>query len=259
MDSGPGELPEFQNPRRVLTRRLLLRHCALTIVPSKTLFEVAQSVWRVPKDRVLYIPNGIDCARFACDYDRALATALGVAEDHLVVGTVAALRPEKNLRRLLRIFACVPHALNARLVVVGDGPERGELERTAKELGISDRLVMVGALAQPERLLKRFDIFALSSDTEQMPNSVLEAMAAGRAIVSTDVGDVKQMVALENRPFVQPKDAERALAEALRKLLQEPALRERLGSLNASVVNSTYSLDVMVRRYAQIFSDYARR
>ncbi len=162
--------------------------------------------------RVIYLPNGIDCGRFsrACPI-RSFSPRSGLTDEHLVVGTVAALRAEKNLGRLLRLFAALPPSLSARLVIVGDGPERGALEEIAVHLGIADRVVMTGAMAAPERILGRFDVFALSSDTEQMPNSILEAMAAGLPILATDVGDVKRIVARENVPFVISREDEASI------------------------------------------------
>ena len=200
-----------------MARRFLLRPCAAVVVPSKTLFNLAINVWHLPPQKVIYLPNGIDHRRFEREPDSSLIQQYRLSPDQAVVGTVAALRPEKNLLRLLRVFAQLPASLNPKLVIVGEGPDRARIEASARTLNISDRLVLTGALAEPERLLKRFDVFALTSDTEQMPNSVLEAMAAERVIVSTDVGDVKQMVASENRPFVIDLADETGLKDAIRR------------------------------------------
>ena len=89
-----------------------------------------------------------------------------------------------------------------RLVVVGDGPERPALEQQARDLGIAENVEFAGWHEELVPLYRQFDIFALSSTTEQMPLSVLEAMACGLPVVSTDVGDVSKMVADENRPMV---------------------------------------------------------
>lgn len=250
---GPGESPQRQNRRRVLTRRILLRRCALTLVPSRTLNDVALQVWKLPPKRVMYVPNGIDCTRFAREPDQNLLCQFGLESDVPVVGTVATLRAEKNLTRLLRVFARLP-AIGAKLLIIGEGPERAQIEATSEQLGIRDRVILTGAMAQPEKLLKRIDVFAISSDTEQMPNSVLEAMAAGRALVSTDVGDVKQMLAVENREFVYPLEEEARYAEGVRALLLDRALRLRVGESNANRVRSTYALEKMVQRYDELFS-----
>ena len=97
-------------------------------------------------------------------------------------------------------------ALPARLVIVGDGPERAALERLSRRARAGRAGGFAGHLADPAPLYAGFDIFALSSDTEQMPLSVLEAMASGLPVAATDVGDVAAMLAAENQAFVTPLD-----------------------------------------------------
>ena len=119
--------------------------------------------------------------------------------DGPIIGTVAALRAEKNLARLLRAFHLAVQDTPGRLVVIGDGPERAALEALASKLGVADRVFWAGHVPDPAELIKAFDIFAMSSDTEQMPISLLEAMAAGLPTAATDVGDIKQMLPLRSR------------------------------------------------------------
>ena len=125
------------------------------------------------------------------------------AVDTPVIGTVAALREEKNISRLMHAFAMLPAG---RLVIVGDGPQRPALEALAASLGVAERVCFAGHHLDTAAFYAQFDIFALSSDTEQMPLSVIEAMASGLPVVSTDVGDVRLMVASENIPFVTGLD-----------------------------------------------------
>jgi glycosyltransferase involved in cell wall biosynthesis len=148
-----------------------------------------------------------------------------------VIGTIAALREEKNLPRLLRAFSRLVETVPARLVVVGDGPQRPALSALATELGIADRVEFAGYSHDTPAFYTRFDVFALSSDTEQMPLSVIEAMASGLPVVATDVGDVRAMVSPENAPFVTELD-DTALAAALRTLIANTLLRYRVGAAN---------------------------
>src|SRR3984885_1515032 len=190
---GPEE-QDAQLPRRVWARRLLLRR-GLLVVPSRTLLHLATDVWRLPAAGVRYIPNGIDVVRFAGATPATLPPGEGP-----VIGTIAALRQEKNLGRLLRAFAIARGAAGpARMVLVGDGEARGELEALADQLGIRDVVYFAGHSTAPETWLAACDIFALSSDTEQMPLSLLEAMATGLPAVCTDVGDVRAMRSEERR------------------------------------------------------------
>jgi glycosyltransferase involved in cell wall biosynthesis len=251
---GPDESPDRQRWRRQTARRFLLAKCDKVVVPSLVLHNVATGVWQLPAAKVRYLPNGIDCHRFDTGPDRELLGRLGIPNTVLVVGAVAALRKEKNLPRLLRIFATLPRNVDARLLIVGDGPERPALERMAANLDISARVLFIGNLAKPERLLKRFDVFALTSDTEQMPNSILEAMAAGLPVVATDVGDVRRMLAKQNAEFVAAMQAEAALADRMLRLLQDPALRAAVGSANRERVHREYALESMVERYDALFA-----
>lgn len=251
---GPEESPDRQLWRRAKARHLLLAQCYRVIVPSMVLRDLAIRLWRLPPGKIQYLPNGIDCRRFAAPPDAALAARLGIGDAGLVVGTVAALRPEKNLMRLIRVFALLARDIEAQLVIVGDGPEGPAIAQAAADLGVAARVVFTGALDRPERLLGRFDVFALTSDTEQMPYSVLEAMAAGLPVAATDVGDVKRMVAPENAEFVVPAADEESLRQRVLRLLQDPSLRARVGNANRQRAGAEYALDQMIERYDDLFS-----
>ena len=241
MEDGFGpEERDRQLPRRVLTRRAILRRSDI-ILPSQTLLRIATDIWRLPRSRLHDIPNGIDLGRFT--------PRTGPGARTPVIGTVAALRPEKNLGRLLEAFSLVRRQHEARLVVVGDGPERLRLERQAATLGIAGDVEFAGHTRTPEQYYKRFDVFALSSDTEQMPLSVLEAMAAGLAVASTDVGDVSRMLAPENAPYVVAASAQ-ALAGALLTLLPDPW---PVGTANRRRAEACFSDTAMFQAHAALW------
>jgi glycosyltransferase involved in cell wall biosynthesis len=238
---GPEERAR-QLPRRVLTRRLVLGRSTV-VVPSRTLWRIATEVWRLDPRRVRYVPNGVDLARFAGPH------ATGAEP---VIGSVAALRPEKNLARLLGAFGRVAEAMPVRLVIVGDGPERPVLERLAGELGLGERVRFTGHVGDPAPLYGAMDVFALSSDTEQMPLSVIEAMASGLPVAATAVGDVAAMLAVENQGFVVPLE-EAELAEAIGVLARDAALRERVGAANRAKAVAEFDEAVMVAAWGALF------
>lgn len=250
------EEADTQIRRRVLFRRWALARAGTVVVPSHGLDDLARRVWRLPPERVAYVPNGVDVERFT-DPPRDLVPGFTRRPGELVVGTVAPLRPEKNIGRLLRAFADLedpPHdgPLTARLIVAGEGTERPALVRLAAELGLAERVVFTGQIAA-EAVLGTFDVFALSSDTEQMPNALLEAMAASRAVAAVDVGDVKGMVSVANHEFVVPRDDSRALTGAMTRLLGDPAKRAELGCDNRRRAVEMFSQDRMFIAYSQIF------
>jgi glycosyltransferase involved in cell wall biosynthesis len=247
---GPGEY-EAQLRRRVLARRYGLLATERVVVPSRTLERIAREVWRLRADRIAFLPNGIDLARFSAPPDRSLLGALGIARHALIVGTVAPLRPEKNLGRLIRAFAGLPQRLAAHLVIVGDGAERARLAEEARRHGVAARVSFAGATHAPERYLGLFDVFSMSSHTEQMPISVLEAMAAGRAIAAVDVGDVRTMVGAANRSYVVAQD-DGALTDAIAALLADRELRERIGAGNRVRAHAHYDQETMFHEHELI-------
>lgn len=242
---GPEEASR-QLRRRVWTRRLALSGRETDVIlPSRILERIAASDWKVPARGLHYIPNGIDCARFAAP-DRNGA-------EGLVIGTVATLRREKNIARLIHAFAALASGRRpgaVRLLIVGDGPERAGLTQIAAALPVRDQISFAGPTDRPEEWLRRMDIFALSSDTEQMPLSVLEAMASGLPVVSTAVGDVAQMVSPANAGLVAP--AGEAFGRALASLADDPARRQQIGRANAARARELFDESVMAARYAEI-------
>ncbi|MGI4950633.1 MAG: glycosyltransferase [Janthinobacterium lividum] len=242
---GPDERHR-QLPRRVWMRRVFLARRTV-VVPSTTLRAIATDIWRLNPARIRYVPNGIDLVRFGSG---PVAPPPAGATEGPVIGTVAALRAEKNVARLLRAFKLdVP----GRLLIIGDGPERGALQALASELGIAARVHWAGHQPDPAALLRSLDIFALSSDTEQMPLSLLEAMAAALPVAATAVGDVAAMLPPEQQPYVVPLD-DAALAASLRGLAIDAALRTRLGQANRQRAEAQYDQRTMLANWAELFS-----
>lgn len=250
---GPEETPGRQLSRRIWARRLALSGKSKIVVPSKTLLSVAQERWRFRAGRLRYIPNGIDCHRFAGSTE-STEPRLRRDEGDILIGSIGTLRPEKNVGRLLRLFAMVRETQPARLVIVGDGPEREKLEALSRDLGIDGDTEFVGQQRAPEQFLEQFDIFALTSDTEQMPYCIIEAMAAGLPVLATDVGDVKAMLSEENQAFVAAANDTQTLAMQLTCLIERPDLRCSLGELNRDHAREHFDRKAMLNQYIDLFS-----
>jgi glycosyltransferase involved in cell wall biosynthesis len=214
------------------------------MLPSLKLLGLARDVWKLPLGRLRYIPNGVDCARFAKTADWEFAAGQGIARDAPIVGAVGGLRVEKNLPRLLEAFSIVVAKAPAQLVIVGDGPLMRELKDITAARGLSGHVTFTGATPTPERFLPLFSVFALSSDTEQMPLSILEAMAASRAVAASDVGDISSMLAEENRPYVAPRDAQ-ALSAAILALLADAKKADEIGRANRARALAVYDQSKM--------------
>ncbi|MDP8995128.1 MAG: glycosyltransferase family 4 protein [Pseudomonadota bacterium] len=245
---------ERLDPRRNRYRRLGLPAAFRLVVPSQRLERIALAQWRQPPERVERIPNGIAVARYAGKPAKDAIPGLERRDGEIVVGTVAGLRAVKNLPRLVRAFAAMA-ARNARLVIVGEGPESERIAAEARARGVADRLLMPGFLADSARWIGLFDIFALSSDSEQFPISLIEAMAAGLPVVATEVGDVAAMVAPDNRPLLVRPDDEAAFTAALDSLAARPDLRRAIGRANADRAAAEYDEERMIARYARLYGE----
>jgi glycosyltransferase involved in cell wall biosynthesis len=237
---------------RNLYRRLGLTGAHRLVVPSRRLEEIARTAWGQGERRVTRIPNGIPLARFSEEPASDAITGFARREGELIVGTVAGLRKVKNLPRLVRAFGRIEHP--ARLVIVGAGPEREAILAEAARLGVADRVHLPGFLPDPASYMGLLDIFALSSDSEQFPISLVEAMAAGLPVACTAVGDVPNMVAPENAQMIVPVEDEEALGDALRRLARDPGLRRRLGDANRLKAQSEYDEAAMIRAYADLYA-----
>jgi len=231
-------------------RRIALPTAHALVVPSRTLESVARDVWKQPAARVKRIGNGIPVR----DYGRPTVAIPGLkkGKGEIIIGTLAGLRPVKNLSRLVRCAAAIG---NARIVIVGEGDDRAAIMAEAARLGIEDRVVMPGQMAKPATYIGQFDIFALSSDSEQFPISLVEAMAAGLPAVCTDVGDVRSIVSDENRQFIVPVPKERGFYDALKALADDPALRHSVGTANRARAHAEYDETAMIAAYRSLYEE----
>ncbi|MFA5989151.1 MAG: glycosyltransferase [Sphingomonas sp.] len=238
-------------PERNLYRRLALAAAHALVVPSQTLEAVALDIWRQPRERVHRIANGIDIARYAAPPVADAIPGFRRKKDEVVIGTLAGLRAVKDLPLLVRAVGGI--AQNVRLVIVGEGPERAQIAQAAAAMGLGERLHMPGFLPDPHRYIGLFDIFALSSWSEQFPISVVEAMAAGLPVVAPLVGDVAAMVSPANRPCLAGHRGEIWLRDALAAMVQDKALRMRVGAENRTHAAQLYDEKPMFSAYAGLY------
>lgn len=233
-------------PRRRLIRRLFARRATRVHACSVRLQRMAVGSWGVDPASAAYIPNGIDLTRFR-HVDRRGRTG------PLTFGIVASLSPVKNHRLLLDAFSrMAPGARELR--IAGEGPERERLQARAAGLGLAN-VRLLGHLADPVAMLEDLDVFCLSSQSEQMPIAVLEAMAAGLPVVSTDVGDVRRMVCEANAPFVVPPEDPGAYAAALSALAGDAGLRLSIGEENRKRCHAEFGFPLMLERHRALYTE----
>lgn len=210
---------------------------------------------KFPASKVRVIRNGVDCQRFApSDLARQeIRSELGLAPETPLIGIVAALRSEKNHQMFVRAAAKLrsqhPHA---HWLIVGDGPERGTIEKLSSELQIGDRLHLLGTRYDTPRLVAAMDLFALCSLNEASPVSILEALASGVPVVSTDVGSISESILPGQTGLLVHSEDLDAMATAIDKLLSDPQLRESMGRQGRQLVLETGSLEAMVEGYQRM-------
>ncbi|HEX2644180.1 MAG TPA: glycosyltransferase [Thermoanaerobaculia bacterium] len=250
--------------RRVIARRFVLPTAHCVVVPSERLERVAREVWKLPESRVRHIPNGIRLDAFPPadpDSREPLRGRLGIPREALVVGSAGSLRPVKNYLRLLEAAARTP---GVHVLLVGDGEERPALTARAAAPDLAGRVHLAGYQADPAPYYRAMDVFALTSNSEQMPVCLLEAMAAALPAVATDVGDVRVMLPPEQSPLVVPLPTNpaasgsdgttvTALAARLAELAADPARRRGLGQANRRRVEERFSFEGMCRAYLEVY------
>lgn len=206
------------------------------------------------------VPTGIDLTRFAPGDRHAARRNLG-QPDVPTLGILAMLRNWKGHFYLLEAFAHLRTAFpDWRLVCIGDGPQRQNLERKIAEHGLADRVALMGNRDDVQEWLNSLDLFVLPSyGDEGVPQSIMQAMACGLPVVSTPVGAISEAVlADETGLLVTPKDSE-ALSSALTRLMGDPELRARFGAAGHARAQALFGSDRMLDSMEAIFQRHARR
>lgn len=185
----------------------------------------------------------------------AVRSELGIAPGAPVVLTAARLAPPKRPDLLVGAFAALPR--DAVLLVAGGGPLLDGLRPLAMHLGVEDRVRLLGERTDVGRLLGAADVFCLASDSEGMPVSVLEAMAAGVPVVASDVGGIAR--GSDGAVRLVPPGSPSALGNALASLIADPAARRSLARRGREVVAARYAPEAMVERYRALYASAAPR
>jgi glycosyltransferase involved in cell wall biosynthesis len=242
----PGAIPRVRRAGRKLLARRLDAHVS---VGERSAREVEEIVGLAP-NTVGAVPNGVPSTSSG-----ALGPLTGndkpTDRGCLVIGSLGRLTDQKGYDLLIRALPGLP---SARLVLVGDGPQRPALEGIAAELDVADRVQITGWVEDAPRRLVEFDIFALPSLWEGMPLSILEAMHAGLPVVACDVGSVGEAVRDGDTGYLVPIENLAVLRDRLGKLLADAALRKRMGERARDLAGACFTDTLMARRYEAIYS-----
>lgn len=242
------------------THRTLSRVRDRVVAVSEDLCQYLAMRVGVPANRLVVIGNAVDPTVYDGTGGRPrFRESLNVPAGAACVGIVARLVPVKDHRTLLRAAARVFHeAPDSCLLVVGDGPLRGDLERLARELGIAGRTRFLGHRTDVPAILPALDLFVLSSLHEGISLTLLEAMASGLAVVATRVGGTPEVVVDGHTGLLVPPGRPGLLADAIIRLLRDPRLRMEMGKAGQARVYERFGVQAMVEAYQRLYEGLAR-
>ena len=242
-----------------MVRRLVDRALAVAtykvVAKSEAIADFCRTVEHIPEHKVLTIRNGIDVSLYRNGYDRGVVRrSLGVQADAVLACSVGRLSPEKGHEVLLAAMKRVRDEIpSLRLLVVGDGPSRGELQRAIRAAGLDKCVRLLGYRADVPALLAAMDIFVLPSHREGMPLALLEAMAASLPAIATNVGGCCEVIESGQNGLLVPPGRPDILAEAICCLAGDADLRRSFGSAASRTVEERFSIDRMVRQMEELY------
>jgi glycosyltransferase involved in cell wall biosynthesis len=208
----------------------------------------------VPDNRTVTVHEGIDLERVGAAPPANLHEELFLPHQAPIVGNVAALVPHKGQRHLVGAASLVLRKVpDARFVIAGEGELRATLERQIKEHHLEKHVVLAGFRPDVLSLHKAFDIFVMSSVTEGLGTSLLDAMAAGKPIVATSTGGIPEVVEDGVTGILVPPRDDAAMAEAIVSLLKDPELRRRMGNAGLSRARERFSAERMVSETLRVY------
>jgi glycosyltransferase involved in cell wall biosynthesis len=212
---------------------------------------------RIARHRIRVIRNGVEVPEPLDEARRrTIRAGWGVPASSPVIGVIGTMKRGKGQDRVVRAMPGLLEAVpEVRLVLLGDGPERPELEALVTRLGLGDRVLIVGSVPSAWKLYGALDMVASASDAEGMPNVVLEAAAAARAIVATDAGGTREIVADGETGILVPVGDDAALGRALVGLLRQPEERARLGRAARARAIAEFGVERFVNETAAFYHE----
>ena len=244
-------------PRKVLLNRISALFTRTLVTVSENSREIAHTVERIPERKLTVIHNGIDTGLFTPEHIAQVTTPIpGVPPGAAVIGTVARLSPEKDQQTLLDAFARLCELRDdCRLVIAGEGPARSALAAHAGGLPCRDKIIFLGTVERVPELLRMLTVFVLTSLTEGVSLSLLEAGATGIPAVVTDAGGNAEVVEDGVTGFVVPIKRPDIIAEKIDRLVADESLRASMGRLARERIIAHFSLAHMTRRYEALYRE----
>jgi sugar transferase (PEP-CTERM/EpsH1 system associated) len=221
---------------------------------SRRLSERMAAATGFPADRIQTIQNGVDLSRFSPALRDDARQHLGLGPDDLVIGTAGRLVHVKDHASLIEALARLHQTgVPFTALIAGDGPLRGELEARLVTHHLTGHVRLLGRRFDIERIMAALDVFVLSSRSEGLSNTILEAMASGAAIVATDVGGAAELVDEGRTGLLVPCEDPAALAAALAALAGDPVRRRGMAAAARAKAEAEFSLAQMLSHYEALY------
>lgn len=249
-----------QDIKRKIIRKIALAAIADKIITvSMNLKKRLINELNIKSEKIVHIPNGVNINKFDNEGREYARQKFGFKQDSFIIGIVARLDPIKNHRTLIYAFKKVVHNHpRINLIIVGDGTLGNELKHLVSQLGILNEVVFMGERNDVSEILKTFDIFVLPSLSEGMSNTILEAMATGLPVIASDVGGNSELVANEKTGFLFQKQDIQGLKEKIEKYICVTGLKNAHGYAGRNRVLKKFSLNQMIYRYQNLYSELVK-
>jgi sugar transferase (PEP-CTERM/EpsH1 system associated) len=242
-------------PRNAWIQRTLWGRVDQVLSVSSVLAQRMSNVMGFPEKRIRTIRNGVETERFTPALRSQARASFGLASDDVVVGVVGRLEPVKDQQRLLdAVGVLARQGMRFKVMIAGEGTLRSRLEEQVAALGIADRVSFLGMRLDVQTVMAALDVFVLSSKSEGLSNTILEAMSSGLPIVATDVGGARELLEPGTQGLLVPSENVEALSRAIGELVTDAPRRVAMGLASRARAVNEFSVQSMIRAYENVYT-----
>jgi sugar transferase (PEP-CTERM/EpsH1 system associated) len=246
-----GRIPEDEGQKCKRLSFLVSRFVGV----SEDIKKMLANDFKIKEAKIKTIYNGVHLSHQTQDLDLAsLRARLGLAPDDFVIGTIGRMEPVKDYAALIRMSApLLVKYRTVKLMFVGDGSQRAELEKLARDLGLSTKIIFTGYQKDISNYLQLINVFALTSISEGISNVLLEAMASAIPVIATEVGGNPEIVINNQTGFLIPRTNLNQLTEKIDLLINNPELVNNFGKNGRKRVEEMFTIEKMVSEYQSLY------
>jgi sugar transferase (PEP-CTERM/EpsH1 system associated) len=252
--------PSGSRPKDLVAYRYLSYITKVIHTTSDDLKRQLVRMTQIDDRKVIAILNGVEIDKFKKESNTNIRKTLAIETDDFVIGTVSRLAPVKNFELLIRVIPEINRTgLYPKVLFVGDGPSRPNLESLTRQYGLEKQIIFLGDRSDVPDLLNAMDVFVLTSFSEGLSNSIMEAMASGLPIVATDVGGNSELVINNETGFLFPSQDAGALAQRILQLADDVDNRNKIGLAGRKRMEDFFTMDKMIQNYENLYRSAIRK